>query len=176
LRQASLFRLIPLHNRAGDLVAVALVDDADYERVSGHQWHLCRRKEDGQMCARRVVNEAGVKRTVFLHRFVLDAPDGMQVDHINHNQLDDRRANLRLATPSQNSQNRRGARADSSTGIRGVSWHKRDKRYYARVKVAGKNIHLGSFVDPAEADRAAAAGRARYMTHAAECQGAEMAS
>jgi hypothetical protein len=53
----------------------------------------------------------------------MGAPKGMSIDHINHNTLDNRKANLRIVTHQQNNTNRNGAYSTSKTGIRGVSIH-----------------------------------------------------
>ena len=66
-------------------------------------------------------------------------PDGMDLDHINGDKLDNRIENLRLATRSENSRNRQGANTDSQTGIRGVSLHK-SSLWHAQVQVDGKKI------------------------------------
>ena len=68
-----------------------------------------------------------------------------QIDHINGTKTDNRIANLREATNSQNMQNMRTARSDNTSGLLGVRWHKRDKRWHARIMVDGKARHLGSF-------------------------------
>ena len=72
-------------------------------------------------------------------------PGHLYVDHINHNPIDNRPCNLRLATLKENTRNLSGARADSSTGIRGVRWRERDKFWYASVRANGKSHHIGCF-------------------------------
>ncbi len=88
-----------------------------------------------------------------MHRLVLDAPAGLQVDHKNHDGLDNRRANLRLATSAQNGSNRRLG-ANSASGYKGVIWHERLQRWWARIAVNGNRHDLGYF---ATAEAAAAA-------------------
>ncbi len=78
----------------------------------------------------------------------------IQVDHINGDGLDNRRANLRLATPSQNAMNRK-PRSDNTSGVRGVSWSKQYERWEVRVKVAGKQKFGGRYEHLADAERAA---------------------
>ena len=92
-----------------------------------------------------------------------DIPDGMFVDHICHNKPCVRPDHLRLATPSENAQNRRGARSDSTTGIRGVSPN--GKRFEARISVDGKRISVGTFDTPEEAGEAARLARLEHYTH-----------
>ena len=73
-----------------------------------------------------------------------------QVDHINRDKLDNRWANLREATNSTNAVNR-GLQANNRTGFRGVSYHKRDQVFRARVKVNGVERQVGQFATAIEA-------------------------
>ena len=94
---------------------VAVIDAADAPLVTGRAWHYTH-----GYAATTVYRGNGRQGYLAMHRLILDAPDDLLVDHIDHDPLNCRRSNLRLATPSQNSQNKAGARADSRTGIRGV--------------------------------------------------------
>jgi hypothetical protein len=84
-------------------------------------------------------------------------PDGYRVDHIQHGEfggLDNRRSNLRLATPRGNSANGR-MRANNTSGYRGIHWVARASKWHATIRnIAGKKVHLGYFVTPEEAARA----------------------
>ena len=75
----------------------------------------------------------------------------MQVDHINGNGLDNRRCNLRLVTHSQNQMNRRGAQANGTSGVRGVSFNKAAGKWVAYIQAEGKHIYLGKFADKGSA-------------------------
>ena len=83
-----------------------------------------------------------------------------QVDHIDGNRMNNRIENLREATSSQNNQNRK---ATSSSGIKGVIWHKQSKKWVASICVNRKSIHLGSFLSIEEA--ALVANKARQSAH-----------
>lgn len=82
--------------------------------------------------------------TIRMHRFILGLEKGnpLNVDHINHDTLDNRRSNLRIATCSQNSMNRKKYR-NNSTGFKGVSFYKRHNNFMAQINVNGKRLHLG---------------------------------
>jgi hypothetical protein len=73
------------------------------------------------------------------------APEGLLVDHINGDGLDNRRANLRLATHSQNACNRRRDKSKASSRFVGVSFKKVDGRWAARINYKGKTLSLGRF-------------------------------
>ena len=89
-----------------------------------------------------------------MHRLIMDAPDGLQVDHINHNGLDNRRANLRCCTQSQNQWNRSKSKGDFTSKFKCVRRHKRDKKWYVEPTINGKKVWVGSFDSEQEAARA----------------------
>ena len=98
-----------------------------------------------------------------VHRLVFLYHHGympIQVDHIDGNRMNNKIENLRDATSSQNNQNRK---ATSSSGIKGVVWHKQSKKWVASICVNRKSVHLGSFLSIEEA--ALVANRARQLAH-----------
>jgi hypothetical protein len=82
-----------------------------------------------------------------LHRFILSAPAGVDVDHINRDRKDCRRSNLRFCSQSHNNANTK-LRLDNSTGYRGVHFNKCSGRYIAQISIAGRGKHIGSFSTP----------------------------
>ena len=126
----------------------AKIDSADYQRGSAFPWHF-----NGRGYAVRkawVPGGRGLRVNVFLHRFLLDAPQHLGVDHVNGDTLDNRRSNLRLATQSQNLANRRVRR--NASGFRGVYRH--GSRWQAQIKQNGKQKHLGMFAKKLDAAKA----------------------
>lgn len=121
---------------------VALIDDEDFEKLNEFNWYF--RKEG-----------YAVSNTKHLmHRLVMNAPKGYQVDHINLNKLDNRKSNLRLANASTNKAND-GLRANNTSGYKGVQCMRgRKKPWMSRIKVNYKNIYLGYYYTPEEAARA----------------------
>jgi hypothetical protein len=97
-----------------------------------------------------------------MHREVLGVPPHLFVDHINHNGLDNRKANLRPATKSQNCQNKRLGRKNTSSKYRGVHWHRRFGKWQASIRVNRKSIHLGYFTDELEAAKAYDRASSKY--------------
>lgn len=69
-----------------------------------------------------------------------------EIDHINRDSTDNRFANLRLATSSQNNCNQ-SMRGDNTSGVKGVSWNKKSGKWHSRIVVNGKYRHLGLFSD-----------------------------
>lgn len=85
-------------------------------------------------------------------------PVDMEIDHVNGNGLDNSPANLRLVTRGQNCRNLQRGRKDSKTGILGVCWNKKDKKWVAQIGVNRKMLFLGNFnaIEDAVAARKAA--------------------
>lgn len=103
-----------------------------------------------------MVRENGKKSMVFLHRWITNAPNGMVVDHINHNTLDNTVDNLRVVTHLENARNRKGAQRNNKTsGIRGVSWHKKTKKWRVQISFNGRRITKGYFNELFAAERVA---------------------
>lgn len=121
----------------------ALVDDEDYEELMKYKWYF----DNGY--ARRD-GPAPIKKRILMHRQIMNAKAGQDVDHINHDGLDNRRINIRLCTTSQNMQNSKLYK-NNSTGLKGVRFHKRMKKYQASIRINGKAKHLGTFENPIDA-------------------------
>ena len=122
---------------------IALIDDQDYELVSRYRWYAKWDKStQGFYAIRNTPTVNGKRTTVRMHTFLM----GGATDHVNHDTLDNRRRNLRLATKSQNGANRRINRNNSS-GYRGVHWDRRNKRWRASISHDGHRRSLGYFDD-----------------------------
>jgi hypothetical protein len=128
---------------------VALVDPADHELVAQYQWyaHVTR---DGRVYAR--TGPGGPR--IYMHRLIAGTPDGFETDHRDGNGLDNRRSNLRTATPSQNRANGPKRRGAKTSRYRGVHWARRSRRWIAVIKVRGTVRYLGAFTDEVTAARA----------------------
>lgn len=107
-----------------------------------------------------------------LHRFLSDAGPDKRVDHIDHDGLNNRRDNLRLVTPSQNSQNRRGPNKNNKTsGVRGVTWLRKRGVWQAQMGIDGKKRWIGYFASVSEAEDAVVAARSAHMPFSRENKG-----
>jgi len=137
----------------------AKVGPDDYERLRGYEW-LSKKGKNSFYARRRVpTGKAGKETLVYMHQEVIKVPDGMVVDHINHDGMDNREANLRAATYSQNLCHRKKRSGANYSKYKGVSWKKVNRKWVARIGFEKKEIHLGYFhseIDAAKAyDRAA---------------------
>ncbi len=159
--------LIPLRARDGSIRAHAIVDSTDAAWLNQWRWSLCAgyasRKES------RSVSDRPHARTLLMHRVLLGltAGDPREVDHINRDKLDCRRANLRAVTKAQNRQNVPG-RSGGTSRHRGVFFEKKSGKWRAQVQVAGHIHILGSFTTEDEAARVATAFRATHMPYSME--------
>ncbi|MGD9110575.1 MAG: AP2/ERF family transcription factor [Phycisphaerales bacterium] len=150
------FRRIPLVNSN----LHTIVDPADFYQLNQYPWWLNKRKTFSRIL--RLSSQDNTYRIITMPRQIMqsqlnaclerDRKADLVVDHINHNSLDNRRANLRLATIAQNNMNRRPWKGTSK--YKGVTFHRRQKRFIARVTVNGKRLHLGSFINEIDAARA----------------------
>jgi hypothetical protein len=135
---------IPLIGKYG-LGKFAIVDADDFEKLIQYRWWA--RKHRGTFYAMARMN----CRDVIMHRFILgDLCDGKIVDHINHDGLDNRKANIRPCTQKENSRNLRPRKK-----YIGVSFDRFRKKWASCIGVDGKTIHLGRFDD----EKAAAIAR-----------------
>lgn len=129
----------------------ALVDDEDIELVANYSWRVIPTRNT--MYAKAYVRGSGRKnpQQVFMHRLIMNAPKGIEVDHINGNGLDNRKENMRLCSHAQNIQNQRNTSCRGSSSYRGVSWSKKDKRWVAQICKDYSNEVLGYFKNEKEA-------------------------
>lgn len=142
-----------------------MVDKEDINLLESYKGTL-HRGTDGY-CYANLPGPKG-RKSVALHRMLMKPEAGMVVDHINRNTLDNRRDNLRVITTGQNTQNIYGNKR-SETGIRGVSRNKKwGKPWRARVRLNGKDKHLGSFDTIEEAEQAAINARKKYLPYSTE--------
>lgn len=119
----------------------------------GHLWSIRRSgqgKEQFYVASTDRVDGKIVNRK--LHRMVMNAPYGVQVDHINGDTLDNRRCNLRLCSHAENQHNKNSQAGTSK--YKGVYLYKRDKKWRAMIAKNKKNIHLGYFNDEIQAAHA----------------------
>jgi hypothetical protein len=148
MRYGYAFRKIPLTQGY-----FAIVDPQDYQRLSRYKWRLCRTRGKNVLYAERSIRLPGGKYArILMHRQLIEAPEGYVIDHINGCGLDNRRANLRLATVAQNAWNSK--KRNPRSGYKGV-WFAADKGLWrAAIVYHGRRVHIGYFGDKIDAAKA----------------------
>lgn len=112
-----------------------IFDTEDLDKVKDIAWYATNRN---------YINSYSNKKLYIFHRFVTNTPDGMVVDHINGDTLDNRKCNLRICTEAENHRNHKIAKNNTS-GCTGVSFESGIQKWRATIKYNGKKIELGSY-------------------------------
>jgi len=137
----------------------AKVDPVDYKRLRGYEWFATKKGSNSFYARRHSAGSKGKEKLIYLHHEVIKVPERMVVDHINHDGMDNRRANLRAATHSQNMCHRRKRSGATQSKYKGIYWKKKNRKWQALITFEKKRIYLGHFrneIDAAKAyDRAA---------------------
>lgn len=137
-----------------------MVDDADYATLSAYRWHTLKSGSDGLYAARQMTLGKGRQTAVLMHRQIMNAPKGMQVDHRDLNTMNNTRKNLRLATNQQNRCDT-PVRKCNPTGLKGVTMRSDGNKFVAIIISKGVRKHLGSFPT-------------KELAHAAYCEAAKV--
>ena len=118
----------------------ALFDKEDFDLIKNHYWYL--------NCMGYIIPRDNMQKNkdIFMHRLIMNCPDGLYVDHINHNVYDNRKSNLRIVTTAQNEMNK-GNRKDNTSGCKGVNWDKRHNKWHVRLSYNKVRMDLGYFDD-----------------------------
>lgn len=129
-----------------------MVDDEDFDYLNQWDWNIFV-KPNRIVGARRTYIEKGthLQKTVYMHRLIMKAEAGEQIDHINRNTLDNRKTNLRFCTGSENQANRAPF---NKIGVKGVYLFKPTGKWKAQIRNKGKVTGLGYFDDINDAAKA----------------------
>jgi hypothetical protein len=118
--------------------AECIIDTSDIDLVKDIKWHTHKNRDGDLYC---VSNKTGP-----IHRLIMNAPDNMVVDHINHNTLDNRKENLRVCTNQQNVTSCKTHKSNIS-GCKGVYWSKDKNKWTVQVTINNKTKYIGRYDD-----------------------------
>ena len=121
---------------------IALVDDEDFDDLNQYKWFAV--KSRNTFYAERHIPFNHSKK-IKMHRYIMQTPDGLEVDHKDHNGLNCQKDNMRNCTNRQNQMNRQLYR-HSTSGYKGVSWQKTCGKWMAYIWLNNKQKNLGRFV------------------------------
>ncbi len=124
-----------------------LVDDDDFKFLNQWHWYW-----HTGYAARRLNLGINKSKILLMHRALLSVPENKEVDHINGDRLDNRKANLRIVSHQENMQNMK-KRVNSTSKFRGVSFHK--GAWDVQLWNNGKHIYIGRFKDEIQAAKIA---------------------
>ncbi len=142
----------------------AKVDDDDFEKFSTYSWTAVKRKSGGYNITRHF-RAKGKSTVVLLPRLIMNCPDGLVVDHVNHDTLDNRKCNLRICSVANNNMNQRKIIKRTSR-YKGVSLRKEKrglKKWRACINLDKKRISLGDYSSEEEAAFAYNKAAKRYF-------------
>ena len=126
---------------------VTLVSKEDFCPLANKGWYLWKSKRNTTTYVVRNLKRDGKWTTEFMHRAIMKPKRAEVTDHIDSSGTNNQRANLRVCTSSQNLQNRRPHKNNTS-GFKGVSWSKAMKKWQATITASGKRQTLGYFTTP----------------------------
>lgn len=124
---------------------VALVDDEDYDWLMQWKWHAF--WSGFHFYAARKAPAPERSRMIYMHRQITGAGKGEDVDHRDSDGLNNQRCNLRRCTHAENMRNR-GAQSNNRSGLKGVSFYNKTKKWRARIRVDGRQRTIGYYATP----------------------------
>ena len=143
----------------GNLRGSIIIDKEDYDIMKVHQWHIDNSRRNLQY-AQTTIKSSIPPKTLRMHRLLM--PDSPQIDHINHNGLDNRKENLRACNNRENNCNKNFQRNPKS-GYTGIRYNEKVGSYYVRIMVHKKQISLGHYKTLEEALEARRQGEIKYF-------------
>lgn len=132
---------------------VALVDDADFERMNSVKWFASKIRH--VFYAHTKVNENGKRRNQSMHKALTGYN---QTDHIDGNGLNNQRSNLRECSNSENAQNARISLRNNS-GTKGVCWDPVSRKWLAQIRLNRRRYFVGRYASIDKASKAIQARR-----------------
>lgn len=150
---------IDCFNTKGVLTGSIIIDKDDYDIVKDYQWHIENSRKNLQY-GQSFTKGTLPTKTIRIHRLLM--PNSLQIDHINHNGLDNRKCNLRICNNQENNCNKNFLRNPKS-GYTGIRYNEKADSYYVRITVHKKEISLGHYKSLEEALEARRQGEMTYF-------------
>lgn len=161
-----------LSRRDGSIVET-IIDTEQLERADQFEGMWCLSfQHRGYYVTGREPGSGSKGKMRRLHRWLLDAPDGLVVDHINGDTLNNRLNNLRIVDYIANGQNRTRLNKNNKSGYRGVTWDKRFNKWFTQIQVNRKTINLGHYDSIEEAVKVVENARLKHMPYSKEAENA----
>ena len=137
---------IDCYNLQGNVSGTIIIDSEDIPKVNKYNWHVEHSRKN--LFYAQAING---NSTIRMHKII--CPSDEQVDHINHNGLDNRKSNLRACSNRENNHNKRFS-LNSKSGYTGIRYNDKCKSYYVRIQINKKDISLGAYKSLEEAIKA----------------------
>jgi len=117
------------------------IDLEDYDKIKEYKWYVKKDHYSGCFYVTSHDLKTKNKKSIRIHRIIMDAKDGQIIDHINLNTRDNRKRNLRVVTAQQNAFNTKGRGKLSKFGLKGISWEKRSSKWRGSFMKNGKIVY-----------------------------------
>ena len=160
---------IELKRRNGDVLWTT-IDLDDLDRVINFPYTWSAKYDPAleqyyvEATIHRKLIEEGYSKALKLHKFIMGVKDNSVVDHIDHDTLNNTKANLRVISHANNSTNRKSRNSNNKSGYRNVSWSKSEKKWIVQLTINKRNVILGkiAYNDLDEAGQFANEMRQKY--------------
>lgn len=150
---------ILLYNKSHEKFAEAIIDLEDVNICKNYKWSL---KESNNIKYVVSYNMNNKKSLIRLHRLIMNAQKDQEVDHINHDTLNNRKSNLRLCSHQENMMNRK-IPLNNTSGVIGVSWSELHKHWQSQIEYKDEHIHLGWYKNKNDAIKARKNAEKKYF-------------
>jgi hypothetical protein len=127
-----------------------IVDVEDYHYLNQWKWQCTKHGYAARSISFQKPDKSWSNKTVFMHRVIMQTPEGLFTDHADENKLNNRKGNLRICTRSENQYNKL-LRVDNKSGRKGINWIKKTSMWVVRVQANKKRQIFGYFKDLEEA-------------------------
>lgn len=144
------YAIVEIRNKQQEYIADCIIDIEDVERIKPFKWRLSKKAHEELRQSLVVTGNSTTNKTIAIYRLIMNAPDGIQVDHIDNDRLNNRKSNLRLCTNQENQINV-PKQKNNSSGFKGVWFDKSREKWVAEIRHNKIKVQLGRFSNYNEA-------------------------